>query len=244
MTRAVRFAKLGRHLEWLAERLPRRILRATLGDVRSRIAHLQQDVDATWLCLFRLIDDIDLWNRLVAQKDQFFTALYVASLVRLRRKFITLFVMCPNHPYCSIGCNASGPLTRTRNDVLAQECTKRSSIIAEPNQEMNAPQSGQNIDRLRMAYREVLSVSDESSLGVNSLELLYSPQSEFTLDISSFSSMASPAPFGLGLDRAFVHSPSIEGEGRSQSTDECFEQRLEDQRGLEQSNKRNGKELC
>ncbi len=78
--RSVRFARLGRHLERLAVRLPRRILHAAIRDVRAREACLQQELNFVWNSLYRLITDASLWNRLVFQKDNYFSHLFTAAI--------------------------------------------------------------------------------------------------------------------------------------------------------------------
>ncbi len=99
ISRSIKFAKLGRNLERLATRLPQRMLRAAIRDVRVRFLALEREVDSLWANLFRIVFDATLWNALVSQKDSvFFTAHSTASL-HLKRKFVALFAVFPNDSY-------------------------------------------------------------------------------------------------------------------------------------------------
>ncbi len=75
--RSVKFSFLGRHLERLAARLPRWMLRAAIRDMRTRLATIQRDLDCVWENFARILNH-KLWNALVAHKDQFYYCQYVA----------------------------------------------------------------------------------------------------------------------------------------------------------------------
>ncbi len=90
ISRTFRFAPLGRSMHRLARKLPMRLLRATIRDVRARLANLDWDISVVWSCLFRTIRNTELWNTLVSQKDTFFSSMFAASTDRLRRKFRAL----------------------------------------------------------------------------------------------------------------------------------------------------------
>ncbi len=51
ITRLVKFSQLGRHLEGLAERLPRHMLRVAIQDMRSGQARMQWELDSVWMIL-------------------------------------------------------------------------------------------------------------------------------------------------------------------------------------------------
>ncbi len=85
--RSVKFTHFGHHLERIAEKLPRRILRVAIRDVRSRVALLQLKVDAIWNCLFSIVTRTDLWDALVLQKDSYYSSVYATSSTRLQKKF-------------------------------------------------------------------------------------------------------------------------------------------------------------
>ncbi len=94
ISRAVRFARNGQCMRRLAERLPLRMLRASIRDTRVRLGHLERDLDGAWLCLYRTVSDARLWNALVGQKDAYYTTIYSAATLRLARKFAAL---CPDY---------------------------------------------------------------------------------------------------------------------------------------------------
>ncbi len=63
--RAIKVCPLGHFMERLAYRLPRRMLRAAIRDLRSRQSRLQTELDFLWSVLYRMIPERDLWNALV-----------------------------------------------------------------------------------------------------------------------------------------------------------------------------------
>ncbi len=99
IARSVNFARLGCHLKRLAERLPRRILRAATRDLRSRQASLQEDVDSVWLVLYGQVTDVNLWNAIVTQKDSYYHRIYNQSLSRLQNKLNLLTAKQLNNDY-------------------------------------------------------------------------------------------------------------------------------------------------
>ncbi len=102
IARSIKFTRLGWHMERLAGRLPGRMLHAAIRDVRSCTSHVQWDLDATWKALFRTVEDTLLWNRLVDQKDAFYSSTLMASTRRLQIKFVALFAFnLPEDPYCA-----------------------------------------------------------------------------------------------------------------------------------------------
>ncbi len=100
IAQSVKFSQLGHHLERLAYKLPGRMLRATIRDVRSCIAHLEKEIDSVWIRLFWTITDVILWNNLVKQKDIFYASILTTSSLHLRKKFVGLFYRAPDDPYC------------------------------------------------------------------------------------------------------------------------------------------------
>ncbi len=98
VTRSVKFATLGLHLQRLASRLPRRLLRAAIRDMRAREARLQAEIDAVWHLLFRTVKDARFWNALVRHKDAQFDFFYQISLHRLEQKFARLLPERPRDP--------------------------------------------------------------------------------------------------------------------------------------------------
>ncbi len=110
ITRAINFSQLGRHLERIAEKLPARMLRAAIRDLRARLAGQQSDINDVWSDLFEQITDQVLWNALVDQKDAFYGYHRCKATKRLQAKFIGLFARgLPNDPYCG----AFRPLPRS-----------------------------------------------------------------------------------------------------------------------------------
>ncbi len=106
ISRTLKFARtghVGRHLERLSERLPARMLRATIRDSRARLASIQTDLDAVWCNLYQQITDTCLWNALVGHKDHLCENLLFASNKHLQKKFTGLFARVPNHAYCEQG---------------------------------------------------------------------------------------------------------------------------------------------
>ncbi len=91
ITRSVKFAHLGHHLEWLSEKLPERMLRAAIRDVWARLATIQEDLDSVWVNLYDRILDNALWNALVAHKDDFYYNQLETCTKRLAKKFTGLF---------------------------------------------------------------------------------------------------------------------------------------------------------
>ncbi len=145
ISRSVKFVRTGRHLERLAEKLPTRMLRAAIRDLRSRLASLQKEVDSVWVRLFSIVTDVALWNGLVQQKDSLFASILATSTLRLRHKFTGLFH--PNFeladPYCIM--RRVAPIGPSRPDASAvpseavASVPSSSSVLAS---ESAAPTSG------------------------------------------------------------------------------------------------------
>ncbi len=99
ISKAVKFSRLGPHMERIASKLPLRMLRAAIRDLRVRLGRLQKDTTATWMFLYRIILDTVFWNALTFQKDNYFASILFSETTRLKRKFIRLFAVYPNHSY-------------------------------------------------------------------------------------------------------------------------------------------------
>ncbi len=102
VTRSVRFMQLGQHLQRLAGKLPLKMLRAAIRDMRARCTQLQWEIDSIWRDLYSVIIDSELWNALVWQKDSYYSSIYRTATVRLRGKFAALFTSCPTDPYLDV----------------------------------------------------------------------------------------------------------------------------------------------
>ncbi len=120
ISRMVRIVPTGQHLQRLTEKLPRRLLRATIRDVRTRLAYFQKEVDCLWTVLHGVISDPSLWNGLVMQKDSLFAHTLTLATQRLERKFRTLSKdMSVRHSNSNSGHHLPGPVSRSRRSVLA-----------------------------------------------------------------------------------------------------------------------------
>ncbi len=171
ISQSIKFAQIGRHLERLAEKLPKRMLRAGIRDIRSRIVRLECQVDALWAGLFRTVLDATLWNGLVEQKDTYFSFVQLSSSLRLRRKFVALFCAkypVPNDPYCQMGpapALAHSSSSRSRGLQLDDSLADRTPFSV-----------GKSIDSFATAHTH-LSPDDStrSNLEIHSLEIFQVP---------------------------------------------------------------------
>ncbi len=58
--------------------------------------------------------DIDLWNKLISQKDNYYHSIHSATTLKLKKKFIKLFAIYPNDSYTD-GLPILGSESRNRN---------------------------------------------------------------------------------------------------------------------------------
>ncbi len=96
ISRSVRIAHTGRHLERIVAKLPQRLLRAAIRDTLARTARLQREVDSIWTALFTTITDVSVWNAIVTQKDNSFHYHHSVASSRLAKKFS---ILCPTVCY-------------------------------------------------------------------------------------------------------------------------------------------------
>ncbi len=123
ISKSIRFCQLGRHMERLAHKIPRRLLSAAIRDIRARTSWLEKEADSIWNSLFRMVIDAHLWNALVQQKDWQYYSSLMSSTSRLQKKFVRLFRgEVPNDPYC----DALLPSIGTSSQTIADYFPKRS----------------------------------------------------------------------------------------------------------------------
>ncbi len=82
------------------------------------MASLQKDLNITWLILYDIITDLQLWNSLTDQKDQFYSTTFEAASWRLQKKFVVLFRVIPDDSYCNNAADFMLDLVRKRPDSM------------------------------------------------------------------------------------------------------------------------------
>ncbi len=131
ISRTVNFPTNGIHLQRLAARLPRHMLATAIRDARLRVAALQKDLDATWVALTNILTDSRFWNALVQQKDNYYSAKFMAASWRLQKKFVRLFHIIPNDSYCDQAADAMLEQARkSRTDLQSPQVRSPSDISA------------------------------------------------------------------------------------------------------------------
>ncbi len=162
VTKSVRFTCLGQHLERLAAKLPQRILSAAIRDTRAQLAALQKSLDATWVFLYETITDSRLWNTLVCLKDQFYLEIFMTVSWRLKKKFVVLFRIIPDDPYCNEAVYYMLALVRKRHlqPVTNQERAAKGNPVCIPSVKISSTTLEKIAPQWRVAVSDLSAISD------------------------------------------------------------------------------------